>query len=382
MSRVILPAGLMLAGAFTCSSVTAEAVSIPPATSATAKPMRPDPASSAPARPAGAFAIFPAGWSAPEGAEDARREIVRRAEQALDRPPGAVPELHTEGTLPGRGIRDASMVAKQDQLVVFDLAMAWRLTSDRAFLAAASRYLEAWADTYRQSLNPIDETGFDTMIFATDLVGPGLPASLRTKILTFWRRMAVGYLDAMDAGARNATTNWQSHRVKLATVAAFASGDEMLVARARRAFRRQVGVNILPDGSVRDFHTRDALHYVTYDLDPLLMAALAAKAHGEDWFSWRSPTGSSLPSALRWLEPYAAGRLEHMEFVRSTVRFDRERAAAGDAEYAPHIWNRGAAVRTFAVATLCDDAYAPILAGMVTSTGRIPSAWMRLMLRR
>lgn len=365
-----------------CTTVTAVAATVPPATSASTKGIWAQPASSAPAGPASAFALFPAGWSAQEGADDDRREIVRRAEQALERPPGAVSELHTEGTLPGQGIRDASIVAKQDQLVAFDLAMAWRLTGDRAFLAAASLYLKSWADTYRQSLNPIDETGFDTMMFATDLVGPGLPVPLRAKLLAFWRRMAVGYLDAMDAGARNATTNWQSHRVKLATVAAFASGDEAMVARARKAFRRQVAVNILPDGSVRDFHTRDALHYVTYDLDPLLIAALAAKAHGEDWFSWASPTGSSLPSALRWLEPYAAGKREHMEFVRSMVRFDRERAAAGDAQYAPHVWKRGTAVRTFAAAALLDDEYAPILSELVSSTGREPSAWMRLMLRR
>lgn len=376
MSRVFLPAGLMLAGAFMCTTITAVA------TSASTKEPSTEPASSAPDQPAGPYALFPVSWSAPEEAEDARREIVRRAQQALNRPPGAVRELHTEGTLPGQGIRDASVVAKQDQLVVFDLAMAWRLTGDRGFLTAASRYLNAWSDTYRPSFNPIDETGFDTMIFATDLVGPGLPALLRAQLLAFWRRMAIGYLDAMDAGARNATTNWQSHRVKLATVAAFASGDEALVARARTAFRKQIAVNILPDGSVRDFHTRDALHYVTYDLDPLLMAALAAKAHGEDWFSWQSLTGSSLPLALRWLEPYAAGGREHMEFVRSKVPFDRERAAAGNAEYAPHIWKRGAAVRTFAVATLCDDEYAPILDELVSSTKRQPSAWMRLMLRR
>jgi hypothetical protein len=37
--------------------------------------------------------------------------------------------------------------------------------------------------------------------------------------------MAVGYLDAMDAKPKNANTNWQSHRVKLATMAAFQTGD-------------------------------------------------------------------------------------------------------------------------------------------------------------
>ncbi|MET0374973.1 MAG: alginate lyase family protein [Rhizorhabdus sp.] len=327
-----------------------------------------------------AFALFPAGWTAASADSAARQEIVGRAVQALDRRPGALRDLHTEGLLPGHATREAGIVAKRDQLVAFDLALAWRLTGDRRFLTAASRYLEAWANIYQQSLNPIDETGFDTMVFASDLVRTDLPLPLRLKLNAFWRRMAVGYLDAMDANPRNATTNWQSHRVKLAAVMAFASGNKDLVLRARNAFRRQVGVNILPDGSVKDFHTRDALHYVTYDLDPLLLAALVAKAHGEDWFSWRSRTGSSLPLALRWLEPYADGRAEHIEFVRSQVPFDRERAAAGDTEYAPHAWRRGSAVRTYALATLCDKSYARLLSRMVADTRRQPSAWLRLVL--
>ena len=44
----------------------------------------------------------------------------------------------------------------------------------------------------------------------------------------FWRKMAVGYLDAMDAGPKNAHTNWQSHRIKLATMAAYQTGDAEL----------------------------------------------------------------------------------------------------------------------------------------------------------
>jgi hypothetical protein len=47
--------------------------------------------------------------------------------------------------------------------------------------------------------------------------------------------MAVGYLDAMDAKPRNFNTNWQSHRVKLATMAAFQTGDAKLIDRARAA---------------------------------------------------------------------------------------------------------------------------------------------------
>jgi hypothetical protein len=168
-------------------------------------------------------------------------------------------------------------MAKQDQPIVLDLALAWRLSGDRRYFDQAVRYLIARADVYRMSFNPIDETGFDALLLATDLVEADLPPSTRATLDRFWRRMAEGYLSAMDGTPKNRHTNWQSHRVKLATLAAFQVGDPALIARAREAFRRQIAANVRPDGSVFDFHERDALHYVTYDLDPLLVAAIAAQ---------------------------------------------------------------------------------------------------------
>jgi hypothetical protein len=309
------------------------------------------------------------------------RRVIARADAALTRAPGAIPELHTEGTLPGKGIREISLKAKEDQNVVIALALAWRLTGDKRYLDQTARYLENWADIYHMSFNPIDETGFDTLILATDLTEADLSPSLRARLDGFWRRMAVGYLDAMDGKPKNSHTNWQSHRIKLATMAAFEVGDARLIARARAAFRKHVGSNIQPDGSVFDFHERDALHYVTYDLDPLLMAALAAKAHGEDWYGWKSPTGSSLAGALDWLEPYATGEKTHIEFVHSQIVFDRERAEAGQKEYAAHPWDPGNAVNTYVLASLIRPDSRGIAMKVIERTKRRPIEWMALLAR-
>ncbi|MDB5456911.1 MAG: alginate lyase, partial [Caulobacter sp.] len=187
-----------------------------------------------------------------------------------------------------------------------------------------------------------------------------------------------GYLDAMDAKPRNFNTNWQSHRVKLAALAAFQTGDAKLIDRARQAFRAQISANLLADGAVYDFHERDALHYVTYDLDPLQMAALAARAHGEDWFGWRNPAGANLPAALDWLAPYATGEKVHIEFARSKIQFDRDRAAAGQKEYAPHPWDPANAVATFSLASLLDARYRPVRDGLVARLDRSPPPWMQL----
>jgi len=332
------------------------------------------------AQPAAApeYALLGPHFAAGKQDSDTARMIIVRARTALTRPPGAIPQLHTEGTLPGKGIREISLVAKRDQPIVLDLAMAWRLTGDRAFLDQAGRYLDAWARIYQMSFNPIDETGFDQLAMAYDLTEADLPAEMRTRIDGFWQRMASGYLDAMDAGPGHANTNWQSHRVKLATMAAFLTGDQKLIDRARAAYRRQIAINLRPDGSTFDFEERDALHYVTYDLDPLMMAALAAKVHGEDWYDWSAPGGASLPRSLDWLAQFASGKRTHIEFANSKVQFDRDRAAAGQAEYAPHVWQAETAVDSFAIAGLLDPRFRKLGAALAAQSRRSPAAWITL----
>lgn len=325
------------------------------------------------------FAIFSPQFGKGPVSPAAREAIIARALETADRPPGAIPRLHTEGTLPGKGIREISIKAKQDQPIVLNLALAWRLTRDPRFLAATDRYLGAWADVYEMSFNPIDETGFDTLILAYDLTRSDLPKATQTKLDAFWRKMAAGYLDAMDAGPRNAETNWQSHRIKLATLAAYQTGDAALIDRARQAFRKQISVNLYADGSTYDFHERDALHYVTYNLDPLMMAALAAQAHGEDWFAWRSASGASLPKSLDWLAAYARGDKTHIEFARSKIQFDRDRAASGQKEYAPHAWDVGNGVGTYSLASLLDGRFLELREDLVKRTGKRPPVWTEIL---
>ncbi|NIJ21483.1 hypothetical protein FHS95_003186 [Sphingomonas naasensis] len=321
------------------------------------------------------FAVFDAASLRGEAATPVARGVLARAGAALARPPAPLPRLHTEGTLPGKGIRDISLKAKQDQPIVLDLALAWRLSGDRRYLDQAARYLGAWTGIYRISFNPIDETGFDTLLLATDLVEADLPPKTRATLARFWRRMAEGYLAAAERIPKNQHNNWQSHRIKLATLAAFQLGDPGLIARARAAFRRQIAGNIGPDGTVSDFTERDALHYVTYDLEPLLVAAIAAQRHGEDWYHWKSPSGASLAQAVRWLQPYAGGKQSHVEFVGSRVKFDRDRAAAGQRDYAPHAWKRANAVDTFALAALLDPGLRGFADSLAGETSRRPLAW-------
>ncbi|WP_428149752.1 alginate lyase family protein [Brevundimonas sp.] len=311
------------------------------------------------------------------GASPSAAATITAADAALARTPGPLAVVHTEGTLPGQGIRDESLVARRDLPAMLDLALAWRITGERRYLDAADRFLRAWAGTYIVSLNPIDETNFDAMILAYDLTEPNLPAGTRAAVDGFLRNLASGYLDDMDGAPKHFYTNWQSHRIKVAALASFQLGDARLIERTFEDYQKHVATNVLADGTVFDFYERDAIHYVLYNVDPMMMAGLAAKAHGLDWFDWKNASGTGVSSVIDWLTPYVEGTRTHQEFVHSRIAFDAQRLAAGQTEYAGP-WMPERAVNTLALASLLDDRHSAAFERLLATTERRPPSWMTL----
>jgi hypothetical protein len=289
--------------------------------------------------------------------------------------PQAMPVLHTEGTLPHHGIYDQSAAARRDFGYMRDLALAWRLYHRQAALDRLTEYVDAWMQTYQPSFNPIDETGLDDLIDAYRIAQTGLPAASADRIRGFLRQLADGYLRQMAENTHKTrgswVNNWQSHRVKLATMSAAALGDEALMSRAREAFMRQLNANIRANGEVIDFRERDALHYVTYDLEPLIRAVLAAQSHGENWLDLKGQEGQSVRAAVDWLLPYAQGEKIHEEFAHTTVKFDITRREAGVAGFAGQ-WDPKKAAGLYWAASVLDARYRPT-ASALTAT---PPRWV------
>ena len=286
---------------------------------------------------------------------------IRFANRETERAPKPLPRIHVEGTLPHQGIYDESNEAKRDWPIALDFALAYRLTGEDRYRAQAERFLFAWIDLYVVSFNSIDETELDHLILVYDLLRDRLGESAHTKMRAFLSTMAAGYIARINGQKKIDTGNWQSHRIKLLTLAAFALGDASRIDQARGLFRAHVQRNIDPDGAVWDFVERDALHYVTYDLEPLAIAALAAAAHGEDWYGYEAASGGSLKKALAWLVPYAEGSQSHEEFVNSKVKFDYVRRDAGVAGFAG-AWEPKSATYLYGLASRLDGTYAPLAA--------------------
>ncbi len=304
------------------------------------------------------------------------RALVKMVQSHVDDQPRPLARLHTEGTLPHEGIYDQSVAAEKDFGLMRDAALAWRATGDERYLRLVDRFLFAWTTTYQPSFNPIDETNFESLILAYDMTASALPVKTRNAANAFITKMVTGYVADIDKQPRPLTgtyrNNWQSHRVKLVAMGAFTIDDHKLINAAQRLFVEHIGDNIAPDGSTVDFAERDALHYITYDLQPLVTAALAARWHNCNWLPERAQSGATLAEALNWLTPYALGTKTHEEFVKSTVPFDAKRREAGLPGYSGQ-WN---SAELFHLAARLDGRYAPVALRFAPT----PPAWLAVCL--
>lgn len=307
------------------------------------------------------------------------KALVQMVQSHLNDAPKARATLHTEGTLPGQGIHDDSVEAEKDLPLMRDAALAWRATGDERYLRLVDRFLLAWVTTYQPSFNPIDETNFESLILAYDLTASALPVKTRNPANAFITKLATGYIADIDKQKRPLTgtyrNNWQSHRIKLIAMGAFTIDDRKLIGAAQRLFIEHIGDNIAPDGSTFDFGERDALHYVTYDLQPLVTASLAARRHGRNWLTERAQSGATLNSGLNWLTPYALGTRGHEEFTGSKVPFDATRREAGLPGFSGQ-WDPKNAAELFHLAARLDGRYAPVALRLAPS----PPAWLAVCL--
>jgi hypothetical protein len=307
------------------------------------------------------------------------KALVSNVQAHLTEPAHAVRQLHTEGTLPHEGIYDQSEDAEKDLDLLRDAALAWRATSDDRYLKLVDRLLYAWVTTYEPSFNPIDETPFEGLILAYDMTASALPVKTRNATMAFLTKLANGYIAQIDAQKRPLTgtfrNNWQSHRVKLIAMAAFTLDNRKMIDAAQRLYIEHINDNIAPDGTTVDFGERDALHYVTYDLQPLVTAALAARRHNRNWLNERAPGGATLAAALNWLTPYANGTKTHDEFVHSSVPFDAKRREAGMPGYSGQ-WDPKNAAELYHLAARLDGRYTPVALKLAPT----PPAWLAVCL--
>jgi len=272
--------------------------------------------------------------------------LQRAAERALADQPDPIERVITEGRLDSDPQKIRTMESVNDMDKIAALGWAWAVTGDNCYAVKAREFILAWARVNHSDGNAINETRFEPLIVAYDLLRGTFPVDDRPTV-DDWLRQKAKTLWRDHRGLKN---NWYSHRLKIVGLIGWTIGDKELIADAVNGFHQHIGSNLQPDGASIDFYERDALHYHVYDLEPLLTLARVAARNGEDFFDYAGTNGATLGAGVAFVVPFADGRKTHMEFVKSKVPFDRKRAASGQGEYAAHLWNPKSAINLFSEA--------------------------------
>lgn len=285
-------------------------------------------------------------------------QIRQDAHRALTRPGRPVERIRTAGRLANDPLKRESIAGLADMKSLAALAQADVVLPGGPYAVAAKRLILGWARTNRPTGSPIDETKLEPLFVAYDLTRRRFTEEEGKSVDVWLRRMAHLELQNVRTNATTAHNNWNSHRLKIVGMIGFLLADQDLINEAVRGFKTQIDLNLNGDGSSVDFHTRDALRYHCYDLEPLLTLAVAAQQNGIDLFDYRSPNGASLSKSIEFLVPYCTGARVHAEWVHSQVPFDRRRADRGETGFSPGSqFDPHRALRIFVLASFFDGRY-------------------------
>ena len=291
------------------------------------------------------------------------RDFSRAALKFLNDAPVPLPRLRTEGLMPGQGIYDQSVESKKDFKKIEALTIGWKSTKNKDFLSAAERFLLDWATIYTPSGNPIDETNFTILFKSFEIIESNLNPESRDfikKWILGFSNVYVNEIYKVEASENPQSSNWHSHRIKIAVTSAAAVGSNKLIDVIEPYFHKHVNRNILIDGSIIDFHKRDSISYAVYSLTPILETALVARSLKKDWLSEKYSSRNKILSAIDWMIPYMSGSKVHVEFANSPYKFDKLRADAQLPGHLRQAWNPSSARELIWLAAYFDNKYLEI----------------------
>ncbi len=319
------------------------------------------------------------------------RNVLRSARYELDKTGAIVPieRIEMEGVLSTETRHQRSIQAVRIFPTMISWAFCARLQAGDSEAAGCKAALfeglfgkdgnQGWLGIYKPTGNPIDESHLLPLIQAIDLAGALLTKPQAEKVQAFLKAIidqGDRFFAAKKPGSTSQINNHNTWRLTIRAAAAKALNDRAALSETRALFTRQVADDLQepsgwkPDpacpnnaGEARygsyDFRQRDALHYHVYTLEAFVFTATFIPEVLDQ------AGRRTISAALDFLRPYFVGEKIHREFVCSSVRFDRERSAAGIEEYHEIPWKPERARKLLRAARPVFPEIAPWTAGLV-----------------
>jgi hypothetical protein len=290
---------------------------------------------------------------------------LKAADEALTETPNPIAEILSQGLLEGNPKKTASLKAVEDAYKTYALSLTYKYNKEKKFLDKATEYLLAWAKANNATGDPINETKLEDMVTAYDLIRNDIQKDSRVVIDHWLSSIADAEVNSESArpGRGTAINNWNSHRIKMIALINYTLHDHKYDNLTISELEKQLAVNLNPDGTTHDLVERDAFHYHTYDLEPLLTTCIAIyRATGKNYFTFQTANGASIKKSVDYMIPFMTGEKTHPEFVNSTVPFDQKRAKNNEKGYAAGtLFNPQNGLQVFSLAEFFDPGYLNVI---------------------
>lgn len=310
-----------------------------------------------------------------ESAKKVYHNLETQANLALNQAPNPVDTIISEGHLATDPKKIHTHKALADLGKIYALAYTYRITNKHIYRNKCIEFISSWAKVNQAVANPVNNSKLEQLFEAYDLIKDDIPREDR-KITNAWlTRIADVEINNPGMNTEKSYNNWNAHRIKIVGEIAYLLDDEKLKSYVDDMMKRQIDRNLYANGSGTDFVERDALHYHAYTLEPLLsIATVIRRGGGKNYYSYMSPSGSSIEKSVDFFLPYATGKQSHPEFVSSTVAFDRARAANGEPGYIiRENFKPQATLDVFAYASYFNPAYTAIVRSLINTSEAYPT---------
>src|SRR6478735_5406619 len=176
--------------------------------------------------------------------------IKSRAENALTQTPDPIDTVISEGHLATDPKKIRTVKSLKDIDRIYSLAIAYKVEGNKTYLQKVAEYITAWATVNQPQGNPINDTKFEDLLFAYDLVRNEMPNDQQQVVDSWLQKMADAEIKTgLQKTKKTSFNNWNSHRLKVIGFIAYILNNEQYKRHIAVELPAQIEKNLLPDGS-------------------------------------------------------------------------------------------------------------------------------------
>lgn len=299
-------------------------------------------------------------------AEDAEARAIAAAEAelaaaALDDEPTPLAVIHYEGLVHTDPRRIATVAKLRQTADAAHLFRHWQLSGDDRAAAQLRRLIDAWFSTYAITGNDVNENKLLPLLLAYAALRDRFDDDRRADLDAFVQSLGETHARVVRNHDGRMTNRFTKH-LRILAACGSAIGRDEWNGLALDGVRSFVAQSLRSDGTSADLEQRDSLTYQGSALKPPLELAMLAGDAGRELYAWESPQGGSLKKSIDYVVPYARGERVHREWVDTKIDLDRQRAAAGLAEYQPgRLFEPASALGALEAASFFDPSLLPLV---------------------